>query len=122
DVPSSTFIVNEFSQSAYIKANYGFDIWDIPIDGNFGARFIDTTLTEQAFLTNQNNGQISFTPTQAQKETSDLLPSFNMRATLGDGLFFRFAASKTVTRPTFAQLNPAQSFSGAGQTLLGTSN
>jgi len=84
-------------------------------------RFVDTQLTEQAYLTNQNAGQISFTPTTARKGTTDLLPSFNLRATLDDGLIFRFAASKTVTRPTFAQLNPAQSFSGAGQTLLGTS-
>jgi iron complex outermembrane receptor protein len=121
DVPSSTFIVNEFSQQGYIKVNYGFEVFGFPVDGNFGARFVDTTLTEQAFLTNQNAGQISFTPTTARKETTDLLPSFNLRATLDDGLFLRFAASKTVTRPTFAQLNPAQSFSGAGQTLLGVS-
>ena len=85
-------------------------------------RFVDTNLTEQAFITNQNNGQISFTPTTARKETTDLMPSFNLRATLADGLLFRFSASKTVTRPSFSQLNPAQSFSGAGQTLLGTSS
>ena len=122
DVPTALFIVNEFSQQAYLKADYGFDVFGIPVDGNFGARFVDTKLTEQAYLTNQNNGQISFTPTTARKETTDLLPSFNLRATLDDGLFFRFAASKTVTRPSFTQLNPAQSFSGAGQTLLGTSS
>ena len=121
DVQSSTFIVNEFTQSGYIKVNYGFDVWGIPIDGNVGARYVDTQLTEQAYLTNQNAGQISFTPTTARKETTDLMPSLNLRATLADGLIFRFGASKTVTRPTFAQLNPAQSFSGAGQTLLGTS-
>ena len=85
-------------------------------------RFVDTNLTEQAYVTNQNNGQISFTPTTARKETTDLMPSFNLRATLAEGLLFRFAASKTVTRPSFSQLNPAQSFSGAGQTLLGTSS
>ena len=95
---------------------------NLPVDGNFGVRFVDTNLTEQAYITNQNNGQISFTPTTARKETTDLMPSFNLRATLADGLLFRFAASKTVTRPSFSQLNPAQSFSGAGQTLLGTSS
>jgi iron complex outermembrane receptor protein len=121
DVPSATFIVNEVTQSGYIKANYGFDIWNIPIDGNAGVRFVDTNLTEQAYKTIQANGQITFEPTTARKETTDLLPSFNLRATLDDGLFLRFSASKTVTRPSFSQLNPAQSFSGAGQTLLGTS-
>lgn len=122
DVPSSTFIVNEVFKEGYIKTNYGFDVFGFPVDGNFGVRFVDTNLTEQAYLTNQNNGQISFTPTTATKETTDLLPSFNMRVTLDEGLFFRFGASKTVTRPSFSQLNPAQSFSGAGQTLLGTSS
>jgi len=122
DVPSSTFIVNEVTQSGYAKANYAIDVWGLPVDGNFGVRFVDTNLTEQAFITNQNNGQISFTPTTARKETTDLMPSFNLRATISDGLLFRFSASKTVTRPSFSQLNPAQSFSGAGQTLLGTSS
>ncbi|MEO8300210.1 MAG: TonB-dependent receptor [Rhizomicrobium sp.] len=121
DVPSATFIVNEVTQSTYIKANYGFDIWNIPIDGNVGVRYVDTQLTEQAYKTDTSTGVITFTPTTARKGTTDLLPSFNLRATLDDGLFLRFSASKTVTRPSFSQLNPAQSFSGAGQTLLGTS-
>jgi TonB-dependent receptor len=122
DVPSTTFIVNEYATDGYLKANFGFEVFGFPVDGNFGARYVDTMLTEQAYLTNQNAGQISFTPTTARKESSDFLPSINVRLTAAEGLFFRVAASKTVTRPTFAQLNPAQSFSGAGQTLLGTSN
>jgi len=122
DVPSSTFIVNEVTQSTYIKANYGFDVWNIPIDGNVGVRYVDTQLTEQAYKTDTSSGVITFTPTTARKGTTDLLPSFNLRATLDDGLFLRFSASKTVTRPSFSQLNPAQSFSGAGQTLLGVSS
>ncbi len=122
DVLSSSYIVNEFTQSGYLKSEFGFGVWGIPIDGNFGARVVVTDLTQQAYLTNQNAGQISFTPTTARARTYDFLPSINMRAELFDGLFVRFAASKTVTRPTFGQLNPAQSFSGAGQTLLGQSN
>jgi iron complex outermembrane receptor protein len=133
DVPSSTFIVNEVFKEGYLKANYGFDVFGFPVDGNVGVRFVDTNLTEQAYLTNQNQvcntatppvctPNISFTPTTARKETTDLLPSFNLRVTLDQGLFFRFGASKTVTRPSFSQLNPAQSFSGAGQTLLGSSS
>lgn len=121
DVQSATFIVNEFSQSGYLKVNYGFDIWGIPVDGNVGVRYVDTQLTEQAYKTDTSTGVIAFTPTTARKGSTDLMPSINLRATIDDGLFFRFAASKTVTRPTFAQLNPAQSFSGAGQTLLGVS-
>ena len=53
-------------------------------------------------------------------ETSVLLPSFNARVTLDDGLFARFGASLTDTRPTFAQLNPATSYSAAGTTLQGS--
>jgi TonB-dependent receptor len=40
--------------------------------------------------------------------------------TLADDFFLRFAASKTVTHPTFAQLDPGLSLSASTATLLGS--
>ena len=44
----------------------------------------------------------------------------NARLTLQDDLFLRFAASKTVTHPQFAQLDPGLSLSASTATLLGS--
>jgi TonB-dependent receptor len=48
------------------------------------------------------------------------MPSFNARAQIQDDLFLRLAASRTVTRPTFAQLNPGLTLNNSTATLLGS--
>jgi iron complex outermembrane recepter protein len=63
---------------------------------------------------------VVYTPVTATKTTTDVLPSFNMRVALTDRLFARLGASKTVTRPTFLQLNPGLNLSSPTATLLGT--
>lgn len=123
DSPANLFIVSEVSWAAYFKANFAFEVFGFPLDGNVGLRYIDTTLTEQAnnSLVSGTPAVLTYTPTVASHETSDMNPSLNMRLTLDDNLFVRFSASKTTTRPTFSQLNPAQTFNGGGTTLPGTS-
>lgn len=126
DSAAQLFIVSEVSHAAYLKVDYAFNLASFPVDGNFGARFVDTTLTEQANNSSVSgtgaNAVLTFTPTRASHETSVFLPSWNARVTLADGLFARFAASLTDTRPTFAQLNPATSYSAANTTLQGSAN
>lgn len=124
DSPANLFIVSEVSWAAYFKANFAFNVLGYPLDGNVGVRYIDTTLTEQAnnSLVSGSPAVLTYTPNVAAHETSDLNPSLNMRLTLDDNLFVRFSASKTTTRPSFSQLNPAQSFSGGGTTLPGSSS
>jgi TonB-dependent receptor len=124
DSPANLFIVNETSKAGYIKADYGFDVFGFPVDGNVGIRFVDYMLTEQANSSTVTgtgaNAVLTFSPTVATHETSVFLPSWNARVTLDDGLFWRMAASETATRPTFQQLNPATSFSAPGTTLQGS--
>jgi iron complex outermembrane receptor protein len=135
-IPTNSFDVVEQSDAGYLKANYGFDAFGFPVDGNLGFRLVNTNLTENAYTqtyvplnpalssTQGANATcttcVVYTPTQANKSTSDFLPSINMRVTLDEGLFFRAAASKTVTRPTFLQLNPGLNISAPTATLLGT--
>jgi TonB-dependent receptor len=58
--------------------------------------------------------------TASEKETADWMPSLNVRAKLEDDFFVRLGLSRTVTRPTFAQLNPGLSLSASTATLLGS--
>jgi iron complex outermembrane receptor protein len=135
-VPTNSFDVVEQSDAGYFKTNYGFEAFGLPVDGNFGFRIVQTNLTENAFTQtyvplNAAVGPtvgvnatcttcVVYTPTQAQKTTQDLLPSLNVRVTLDDNLFLRAAVSKTVTHPTFLQLNPGLNLSAPTATLLGT--
>ena len=120
--PANLFIVSEVSLAGYLKADYGFELFGFPVDGNLGVRFTDYTLTEHANNSNVVGTSLSFSPTVASHETSVFLPSWNVRVTLDDGFFLRAAASETATRPTFAQLNPATSYTIGGTTLQGTAN
>lgn len=98
------YAIHERDWSIYTKANLKFDL-GLPIDGNIGLRLVDTqdhvTGTETIVGT-----PTTYLPIEQTKEYAALLPSINLRAHLTDDLFLRFAASKSLTRPEFSQLNP----------------
>lgn len=134
--PTNHFEVSEVSKAVFLKANYGIEVGGIPVDGNFGLRVVQTTLTEDGFTSQYRplNPAIPssqgvnatcttclvFTPTSQTKKDTQYLPSFNLRAQLVQNLFLRAAYSKTVTRPTFAQLNPGLTVNPPTATLQGT--
>lgn len=137
-VPTNHFDVSEVSNAGFVKANYGLNLGSVPVDGNFGLRVIRTTLTEKGFTsqyvpldptvgpTQGANSTcvtcVQYTPSTAAKTDTQWLPSFNLRAELVHNFYLRTSFSKTVTRPTFAQLNPGLTLSAPTATLLGTAN
>ena len=136
--PATEYKVNEATNDGYVKVNYGFPLFNIPMSGNFGARIADTVLTIDSWSSQYvpldpttgptsatNAGCLTcvvYTPVHKIKETFDLLPSINMKADITDQLFVRFAASKTLTRPTFANLNPNLKLSAATGNVTGSIN
>ncbi len=76
-----------------------------PIDGNLGLRAVQTLASVSS--SQSVPGTTSTTPADSATRLSDVLPSVNLRYTFGSGLLLRLAASKTVTRPDFAQLSPS---------------
>ena len=118
---SQSFDDREVSYAGYAKANFAFG----NVDGNIGLRLVETDATFKAnslVITEVTPGNFTFvyTPTTSTKSTLDWMPSFNARVKLQDDLFLRVAASRTVTRPTFIQLDPALSLSASTATLLGS--
>jgi iron complex outermembrane receptor protein len=73
------------------------------LDGQIGVRVIETDLTSNAFLVLRG----ATAPVTIRNKSTDILPSLALRYKLTDKLFLRAAASKTITRPSFSQLNPA---------------
>jgi len=123
--PTQSFDDREQSYAGYVKANFGFDLGSVPVDGNIGLRVVDTEADMKGNqivvdFTPPDIYAFSYIPTASNKNTLDWLPSLNMRFSLQDDLFLRLAASQTVTHPTFAQLNPGLSLSAQTGTLLGS--
>jgi iron complex outermembrane receptor protein len=136
NAPTNHFEVSEEAHSFFAKANYAIDLGSIPVDGNFGLRVIRTTLTEAGFTQTYVaanpalasgvgvNGNcitcVVYTPIASTRKDTQYLPSFNLRAKLVDNLYLRAGYSKTVTRPTFTQLNPGLTVNPPTATLQGT--
>jgi TonB-dependent receptor len=126
--PAQSFDDREISYAGYVRANFAFGLGSVPVDGNIGLRLVDTDATFKAnSLVVTDNGvaattryTFAYTATTSEKSTLDWMPSLNLRLKLQDDLFLRVAANRTVTRPTFAQLDPALSLSASTATLLGS--
>ncbi|WP_420145626.1 TonB-dependent receptor [Sphingobium sp.] len=93
------FDITEKNYAGYGQANIEVG----RLDGQIGVRVIRTDITSHAFLVLRG----ATSPVTIRNKGTDVLPSLALRYKLQDNLFLRFAASKTITRPSFAQLNPA---------------
>jgi iron complex outermembrane recepter protein len=118
--PTQSFDDREISYAGYIKGNFASTIGSLPLSGNLGLRLVETRASMLGNSQVTINNVPTLTPIQTNENTFDWLPSLNARLQLDDGLFLRFAASRTVTRPTFAQLDPALTLNASTATLLGS--
>ena len=123
--PTQSFDDREISYAGYVKANFAFE-GAHPIVGNLGLRLVETDSDMQGFglitipATATTPTQFEYFPSDTRNHILDVLPSLNARLTLDDGWFLRWALSRTVTHPTFIQLNPGLVLSGSTGTLLGS--
>ena len=129
--PATSYLIAEGSHDFYVKGDYGFEAFGVPVDGNIGLRYVMTRMKQIGATATYvapvpaNSACLTcttYTTTAAVKTTYDLMPSINARITLGEGLFLRLAGSKTITRPTFAQTNPAQRVTAATANISGSIN
>jgi TonB-dependent receptor len=104
DDPRQFYDITERTYAAYGQAVFGFDLAGVELDGNVGIRYVKTDTDLNGFRSAQAGG---FEAVGQSNGYDDWLPSANLRAKLTPELFLRAAASKVVTRPTFAQLTPA---------------
>lgn len=110
--PRSSSNVDEDQAGAFVQASFESDRWD----GNLGLRYVRTSLTSsgatQELLaltpipgsTNYEGTFSDVRPVSIDTDYDDLLPSANLTYRFRDNLQLRAAASKTIVRPTFAQL------------------
>ncbi len=128
--PGNLFDFSEISETSettyagYVRVDFGRDTGSFPkIDGNIGVRVVRTELKADGFnALDQIDGEVATlvaandpalfaffntsaaTPRAADRSDTQVLPSFNARIELDDGLYVRMAASKTISRPETGNL------------------
>jgi iron complex outermembrane receptor protein len=125
--PASTFNDEEKTFGLYALANYRATIGTTPLDGVIGVRFVDTHQELGGYQhpldasgSSINNAYVKTTNTNADWRA---LPTFNGRLHFTDQFQLRFSATKTLTRPNFADLNPALALFHSGPTSqIGSGN
>ena len=99
----SLWQIRERSDTAYLMGRFDAGA----LDGSLGMRLLHTRSSLDGSRTVQPSGRIE--PLRIEHDTTDALPSLNLRWSLRPALLLRLAASRTITRPGFDQLSPSLS-------------
>lgn len=119
----NTTDVTESTQAVYLMANYGGNLGNKPIRGNFGVRLVRTEVesvgyrTDYEILTDEG-GFLSIQPVDgadlqrvvAKDSYTEVLPSFNFVMDLDDDLLFRGGIFRGMSRPDPSDLGYNRSF------------
>jgi iron complex outermembrane recepter protein len=110
--PLSLFHIDESTTAVYLMPKFAGNLGGLTYDGNIGLRAVQTTDDLGGFQTVTPasiapGGVAVLGPLHLSDTYTDWLPSLNYRLKLTDSLFFRVAASKTITRPNFNEISPS---------------
>lgn len=112
------FDITEEILSFYFMLDFGGTIGDMPWSGNVGVRWIEVDrgstgnvqpVEEMVFSEFAGVWEFDLGPSEFQlhdNRFAELLPSLNLKFELREDLIGRFAWGKTMTQPSFTQLNP----------------
>ncbi|HWV60569.1 MAG TPA: TonB-dependent receptor [Sphingopyxis sp.] len=111
--PTRDYDAQEKSYAGFLQAGYDIALTDtISIDGMVGARLTrtDRNIAGSGRVTDPVTGTSRVVLVRRSTSDTDLLPNASARIQFGGGLQSRFNYSKTLSRPSFGQLNPGLSY------------
>jgi len=94
--------VGEKDRGAWLMADFGFDVGSVPVSGNVGVRYVQTSQTSTGYATVGT----SLLQTTVSRKYDDTLPSLNLVAEVTPDFLIRFGAAKVMARPSLGSLNP----------------
>jgi TonB-dependent receptor len=111
-VPARNFKINEDTLAGYGQLKFDFRDSAFPVEGIIGLRVVQTKDRINGSLTALQPDPLPpvVTPVSISNRYTNWLPNLNVNVHVSDELKLRLAATKTVTRPLFEQLNPALVF------------
>lgn len=109
--------VTETDNGGYLMADFDTKWNDVPVRGNFGARYVKTQQVATGYQAAGGGTQVSVTNTY-----DDWLPSFNLAATVTPAVVVRVAAASVMARPVLGNLNPGGTISTTGTLSITSGN
>lgn len=119
---NNRYTINEDITSLYMNFTFGYEIGDMPLTVDFGARYSTTSVEAQAVQSDIADVTETTDPTlfanvfgpakdiSKPSSYSNLLPSLNVKLEIEEDMVVRFAVYDSLTRPTLSQLSPATVF------------
>jgi iron complex outermembrane receptor protein len=112
--------ITEKDTAFYIQGDFDYDIFNIPVRGNVGVRYVKTDQSATGPLQHRQRdhdrsrrpsarSRKPFRPTPSRptsRQYTNTLPSLNISAQPVDNFYVRFAAAKAMTRPQLPNLTP----------------
>jgi iron complex outermembrane receptor protein len=124
--PTGINDVKERTGALYLRGNIASP--QSRLTGNIGVRVVRTEQTSvgvapdlTAITFQPQGGSITTVPAagplRIERDYTDVLPSLNLKLEVSEDFLVRFAASRTMSRPTLTQISPSVSANGPGQTI-----
>lgn len=123
--PLSASTVEERINALYLKANFETSLFGHPLEGNVGARYVQTKLESLGYTRYVKGGVSSFSPNSVSNKRKDFLPSAVLKWSLPSGLVLRAGAARAIARPATSRLTSAltinESVSASGDVVFSAS-
>ncbi|HWV61280.1 MAG TPA: TonB-dependent receptor [Sphingopyxis sp.] len=114
--PTKEFNASEATYAAYMEGSYEIPIGALTLDGVVGTRVVKTDRTISGF--ERVGDSDAFSPIVAKRSDVDILPSATARLKFPGSFQTRLTYSRSMRRPDFGSLNPAESLTVVGNVFL----
>ena len=108
----NSYAIQEEIVGTYIRLDFSGDVNDVPLSGNIGLRYVTTDQTVQGSenVGVEDGGAISVVtiPATFIGDYSEVLPSLNLNFDFTNDAVLRIGASRSLARPSLADLRSAQ--------------
>lgn len=109
--------VVETDTGGYLMGDFETDISGIPVRGNVGARYVRTKQVATGYQAAGGGKEVT-----VEQTYDDVLPSFNLSASLSKDFIVRLAGASVMARPILGNLSPGGSISTTGTLTITTGN
>ena len=112
------FNISEETHALYAQANFDGGLSNLPVRGNLGLRWIDTTINSVGNTVAQGN----VTQTESSASYDFFLPRFNIVADVTDDILLRGGIARDIRRPGFTNLSTSVNFGTGSNSVVALGN
>jgi TonB-dependent receptor len=109
--------VTEKDTGAFLMGDFSTSLWNLPIRGNFGLRYVKTEQSASGYQATNNGTLVTI-----ENDYSDTLPSLNLAINVTRDFIVRLAAAKVMARPGLGNLSPGGTINTTGNLSISIGN